>query len=455
MDKHYDLAVLGGGPGGYTAAIRAARKGLTVALVERSELGGTCLNRGCVPTKALLHTTDLYRELSKAEEIGLRIEGLSYDLSKLYARKDAVVGQLRSGVEQLLKANKVDVICGSGRIDEAGKLRVTTDEQQDAPVEARHILLATGARPAMPPIEGIDLPGVISSDELLAAPPENCRRLVIIGGGVIGVEFASAFSSLGIEVTIIEALERLLPTLDREIGQNLAMQLKRRGVTVATGAMVERMTREDGTLYCHYTAKGKAETVACDLILVATGRRSDADRFIDAGSGIRTERGGVVVNEHYQTTVPHIYAVGDLVHGGIQLAHVAAAQGVHAVGHMIGEDAGIDLDTVPACIYTDPEIAVVGMTDEQAKAAGIETVSGKYIMSGNGRTLIAQQDRGFIKILAEAGTERIIGAQLMCARATDLVNELAVAIANRLSVVDLARTIRPHPTFGEGITESL
>ena len=454
MKEQYDLAIIGAGPGGYVAAIRAAHKNLAVLLIEKDEVGGTCLNRGCIPTKTLIHSADLYRELGHASEIGLVVDDPGYDLDKMYARKNAVVDQLRGGIEQLVKANKIDLIHGTGQVTASGRVRIVTGDGETA-VQAEHIIVATGARPAKPPVPGMDLPGVITSDELLAKPPLDCRRITIIGGGVIGVEFASVFGSLGIEVTLIEAMDRLLPTLDKEISQNLAMIFKRRGIRMLTGARVEKIEQSAAGLTCHYLVKDTAGAAESDLILVATGRRANAETVFAEGCNIELDRGSIPVNGQFETCIPKVYAIGDVIKNGIQLAHVASAQGLATVSHICGEESEIDLGSVPSCIYTDPEIAVVGLTAEQAEEQGVATVTGKYVMTGNGRSIIAMQDRGFIKVVAEAGTERILGAQLMCARATDLVSEFATAIVNRLTVRDLERVIRPHPTFCEGVTEAI
>ena len=446
----YDLVVVGGGPGGYAAAIRASQLGLRTALVERDAVGGTCLNRGCIPTKTLLHSAHLYREMLTCQSFGLQAEGVRFDYGAMSARKDEVTGQLRSGVEGLLKGNKVELLRGSARVEEPGKVRVGEEV-----LETRYILIATGAVPAKPPVPGLDLPGVVTSDELLA-DGRLYPRLTIVGGGVIGMEFACLCSALGTEVTVIEAMDRILPTLDRELGQNLAMLLKKRGVRVHTGAVVERVERQGEALTCTFTAKGKAETAQSDAVLVATGRRPNtaglfSPRLEDA---LGLDRGGIPVNLHFSTRVAGICAIGDVVKGNIQLAHVASAQGINAVSRMAGLRPPMRLEAVPACVYTDPEIACVGSTEAECKENGIPYKTGKYLMSGNGRTVIARGERGFIKVVYHAESGAVLGAQLMCERATDLIGEFTLAVAEGRTVERMAQLVRPHPTFGEGISEA-
>lgn len=453
--KEYQLIVIGAGPGGYEAAIRAAQLGLTTALIERREVGGTCLNRGCIPTKAMLHSAQLYREAANFELFGLHTENTSFDWAKVHQRKNDVVVKLRTGIEQLIKANKIDFFNNSASI--LGKNDVQLD--QGEVIRGENILIATGSVPARPPIPGLDLPNVVTSDELLDDPhftqsDSLAKEILIIGGGVIGVEFASVFSSFGCHVTIVEAMERILPTMDREISQSLNMVLKKRGVSIHTGAMVEKLEQDENGLVCHFTEKGKAQAVPAQQVLVAIGRRPNTQGLFAEGFEVACERGRIVTDENFRTSVDSIYAIGDVT-SKIQLAHMASAQGICAVHTIAGQKSPIDLRYVPGCIYTDPEIASVGITEEEAKQQGIPVKKGKFLMTGNGRSLIDEQERGFIKVLAHQETDVILGAQLMCSRATDIVAELATAIVNGLTCAQLASVIRPHPTFCEGVTEAV
>lgn len=453
--KEYQLIVIGAGPGGYEAAIRAAQLGLTTALIERRDVGGTCLNRGCIPTKAMLHSAQLYREAANFELFGLHTENTSFDWAKVHQRKNDVVVKLRTGIEQLIKANKIDFFNNSASI--LGKNDVQLD--QGEVIRGENILIATGSVPARPPIPGLDLPNVVTSDELLDDPhftqaDSLAKEILIIGGGVIGVEFASVFSSFGCHVTIVEAMERILPTMDREISQSLNMVLKKRDVSIHTGAMVEKLEQDENGLVCHFTEKGKAQAVPAQQVLVAIGRRPNTQGLFAEGFEVACERGRIVTDENFRTSVDSIYAIGDVT-SKIQLAHMASAQGICAVHTIAGQKPPIDLRYVPGCIYTDPEIASVGITEDEAKQQGIPVKKGKFLMTGNGRSLIDEQERGFIKVLAHQETDVILGAQLMCSRATDIVAELATAIVNGLTCAQLAGVIRPHPTFCEGVTEAV
>ncbi len=453
--KEYQLIVIGAGPGGYEAAIRAAQLGITTALIERRDVGGTCLNRGCIPTKAMLHSAQLYREAANFELFGLHTENTSFDWAKVHQRKNDVVVKLRTGIEQLIKANKIDFFNNSASI--SGKNDVQLD--QGEVIRGENILIATGSVPARPPIPGLDLPNVVTSDELLDDPhftqaDSLAKEILIIGGGVIGVEFASVFSSFGCHVTIVEAMERILPTMDREISQSLNMVLKKRGVSIHTGAMVEKLEQDENGLVCHFTEKGKAQAVPAQQVLVAIGRRPNTQGLFAEGFEVACERGRIVTDENFRTSVDSIYAIGDVT-SKIQLAHMASAQGICAVHTIAGQKPPIDLRYVPGCIYTDPEIASVGITEDEAKQQGIPVKKGKFLMTGNGRSLIDEQERGFIKVLAHQETDVILGAQLMCSRATDIVAELATAIVNGLTCAQLAGVIRPHPTFCEGVTEAV
>ncbi|MEA4894306.1 MAG: dihydrolipoyl dehydrogenase [Oscillospiraceae bacterium] len=453
MSQRYDLVVIGSGPGGYTAAITAAQHGMKAALVEERTLGGTCLNRGCIPAKAILHSAERYREMKDGASIGIFTENLGYDIEAICRRRDEVVSGAREGVESLVRANGVDIFLGRAKIASASEVTVSSPVGETV-LSASQILIATGAVPSLPPIDGIDLPGILTSDGLLEGPARDYKSLIIIGGGVIGAEFASFYCSLGCEVTIIEAAERIVPTLDREISQNLTMIYKKRGVAVHTGCSVERISETGGELCCRFSGKSGAQELTAQGVLVSAGRRPDFRGLFGEGLNLEVRR-GIVVDERFRTSVEGIYAIGDVTEGSIQLAHAAAAQARNAVSYMLGEEPPFDLSAVPSCVYTIPEIACVGVTAEQAKARGIEVKTGKYAMSGNAKTVIEQQDRSFVKLVFEAGTERLLGAQIMCARASDLISELSSAIVNRLTVKQLSAVIRPHPTFSEAVTEAL
>lgn len=445
----YDLIVIGAGPGGYVAAIRAAQLGMKTALVEKDKVGGTCLNRGCIPTKALLHSANTYVETKKFDEMGLLAENVSYDMGKIHARKEQVVETLVHGVEGLLEANKIDVISGIGKIIEPHKVEVA-----GTVISADKILVATGSYPARPPIPGLELPGVVTSDDVLEGEPKDYKSLTIIGGGVIGVELASFYSALGCRVTIVEAMDRLLANLDKEFGQSLSMLLKKRGVQVNCSAMVSSIEQTEEGLTCHFTRKGKEQSVTAEAVLVSIGRRPCTEGLFVDTCIPEMNKGFLVVDEKYQTTLEDVYAIGDVI-GGIQLAHKAEAEGQAVVEMICGNIPETDPAYVPSCIYTEPEIATVGITAAEAKEKGIAVKTGKYLMSGNGKSIIDMQERGFIKVVVEEETDKILGIQMMCGRATDLISEYTMAIANGLTRKQLLKGMRPHPTYCEGITEAL
>lgn len=448
--QKFDLVVIGAGPGGYVGAIRAAQLGLRVALVEKGEIGGTCLNRGCIPTKALLHTAQLYREaVHSFADIGLHCEGLAYDTQKMYDRKNEVVQSLRGGVTTLLQANGVELFCGAGYISQPGQVEVRGDEP--VLLHCKNILVATGSAAALPPIEGLDLPGVVTSDDLLREA-KIYPRLAIIGAGVIGVEFATLYAALGSEVTLLEAQPRALPEMGREVATSAAMQLKKAGAVLHTGAAVSSVVQSDTGLRCHFAAKGQQQSVEADAVLVATGRRPVLEGLFAPQAQPQTERGFVVVDAHFATSIPGLYAVGDVI-PTMQLAHTASAEAKAAVEHIAGVG-GATPRIVPACVYTSPEIAVAGLTEEKAAAEGIKIKTAKFLMGANGRTLIETGERSFIKLLAEEETGRLVGAELVCPRATDLIATLVLAMEKGMRAEELDSVIYAHPTFAEGIGEA-
>ena len=444
----YQLLVIGAGPGGYVAALKAAKLGLKTAIVEGRDVGGTCLNRGCIPTKALLHTAEVYTQAKEGAFLGVNAEGISVDFAAAQRRKNEVTEKLRLGIEGLFKQKKVDLLRGIGTILAPGKVSVDGKEYT-----ADHILIATGSVPARPPIPGLE--HALTSDDLLEGEGRMFSSLVIIGGGVIGVELASVYNALGCHVTILEAMDRILPNMDREICQNLTMILKKRGVEIYPSSMVSAVEKmEDGTLSVRYTNKGTENTAQGEAVLCAIGRRANTAGLFGEGFSLDMERGRILTDENFQTSVPGIYAIGDVT-AKIQLAHVASAQGTACVEKLAGNAAPTDLALIPSCIYTSPEIACIGITADEAKAAGRSVKVGKFVMFANGKTVISNGERGFIKIVADAESGVVLGAQLMCERATDMISQLTTAVANGLTAEQLLAVVRPHPTFEEGIGEAL
>ena len=452
MSGKYDVVVIGAGPGGYVAAIKAAKLGLKTAIIEERRAGGTCLNRGCIPAKAMIHASSLYREMQEAERFGISTSDVTYDYEKIVAYKEETTDKLVQGVEQLLKANGVDVYDGKGTLLEEKKVRIRK-EKEDVVLEGENIILASGSKPLILPIPGMDSERVLTSDALFAMK-EAPKSLIIIGGGVISVEFATVYANLGCKITILEAMPKLVPNMDKEISQNLKMILKKRGIDIHTSAAVQGVTTEDGPCTCHYIEKDQEQEVTADYVLCAVGRCPNTDGLFGENVKPDMERGRVLVNANFESSIPGVYAIGDLIFG-VQLAHAASAQGIVVAEKLAGKEPSIDLSIVPGCVYTDPEIASAGVTEDQAKENGIAVKCGKFIMSANGKSIITQEERGFIKVVADEATGKILGAQMMCARATDMIGEFVTAITNGLTVEQMLRGMRSHPTYNEGIGEAL
>lgn len=470
MENRYDLAVIGAGPGGYVAAIKAAKLGLRTVIIENREIGGTCLNRGCIPTKTLMHSSHLYQEAKSFETAGIHFEGISFDMDRIQDRKEEVVTKIRQGIISLLQANGVTVLQGTAtilkenhiqflpvphqEIQEGAECGLNPEKEPVNDIAAEHILIATGSKPVIPKIEGSKLANVITSDELLSKRTLY-KKLLIIGGGVIGVEFASIYSDLGCEVEIIEAMDRIVPNLDKEISQSIAMSLKKKGVTIHTKAKVTRITEgNDERLVCEYEEKETLKTTEAEGILLSVGRRANTEGLFAPEVSMEYEGAALKVNDAFETSIPGIYAIGDVIKGK-QLAHAASAQGIVAVEKMCGKEPSVDLSVIPSCVYTSPEVAVVGLSEEEATEQGYTVKTGKYLMLGNSKTVLSMGERGFIKVICDAATDKILGAQLLCDRATDMVSEFATAIVNGLTTKDMSCVIRPHPTYSEAVTEAV
>ena len=430
----FDVAIIGGGPGGYTAAAEAACRGLSTVLFEGGELGGTCLNRGCIPTKALLHEA----------EAGVT------DAQALIGKRDATVTALRTGVEKLMKARKVTVVNGFAQITGPGAIACNGEA-----FEARDIVVATGSVPSVPPIPGADLPGVYTSNDLLEGDSPLPRSIVIVGGGVIGMELALFFALEGSQVHVLEAMERILPPLDREIAQRVAMHAKKRGIAIEASAKVTGISGEPGSMTVAYTnKKGIASEVCAEGVLIATGRRANTAGLFADGTAPEMERGAIVADEAGRTGIGHLWVIGDARARNVQLAHVAEAQARNVIASIADAEPPVDESVIPSCVYLSPEVATVGMTEDEAKAAGREVVCGKALTGANGKCLIEGSESGYAKLVCDAQTHVLLGAQLVCPRATDMIAELALAIRLGATAEQLAATIHPHPTISEMIGEA-
>jgi len=445
MTYEFDVAVLGGGPGGYECAIRCAQLGLKTALIEARELGGTCLNRGCIPTKALLHGAEVYAEAKAGSAFGLILDGLTLKYDKLAAYKDEKVKKLVSGIEALEKAHGVEVVRGFGKLtgphemDVAGR-KITYDK----------LILAMGSAPARPPVPGMDT--AYTSDDVLSAT-QIPSGAVIIGGGVIGMEFATLFASLGKKVTIIEMAPDILPVpgCTSEITSKIKAVLKKKGVEFITGAKVVEVVKGRAV---KFEKDGKVDERKSATVIVCAGRKPMTRDCGLETIGLETDRRGfIAVDDHLRTAVEDVYAIGDIT-GKIQLAHVASAQGMVAAANCAGQDKTMRYDRVPSCIYTSPEIAWVGLTEDAAKAAGHEVVTGSFNVAANGRSLVMNENTGFIKLVADKADGKILGCQILAPRATDMIAEIVAVMGHEGTVESLSSVIHPHPTVSEIIKEA-
>ncbi|MBO6055158.1 MAG: dihydrolipoyl dehydrogenase [Oscillospiraceae bacterium] len=450
----YDLAIIGGGPGGYTAAEEAGKHGLSVVLFEADQLGGTCLNRGCIPTKALLHASELYQAVKGSESLGLRISDAGFDFEAIHERKNQVVQTLRKGIASAMKAAKVTVVNARARVTGVNADSITLNAE-DTGYEASYLIVAAGSVPSIPPIPGSNLPGVYTSNDLLEGCGVNLRSLIIIGGGVIGCECASIYRNLGSEVTILEMMDHILPPMDREIAQRLSMYFRKQGISVSTGAQVTEISGVPGSMNVTYRDKnGNTCTCSGEGVLLAAGRKPALGGIFPDELLPASERGALIADEAGKTTAERIYVIGDARAGTPQLAHVAEAQGRNAVASILGKTLPVNLSVIPSCIYTSPEIASVGLTEDEAKAAGIPVKTKKSLTGANGKAVISQSESGYVKVITHAETDVILGAQLVCPRATDMISELTVAVSEGLTAKAIFRSIHPHPTFSEMIWEA-
>jgi dihydrolipoamide dehydrogenase len=434
----YDLIVIGGGPAGYTAAIRASQHGLKTALIEKDKAGGTCLNRGCIPTKALLHSAKVYEEAGNSSAMGISTAGISYDINKAYEYKDNTVARLRKGLLSLFEANNIDYI-----ISEASFIDTETVSTVKGGVKGRNIIIATGSVPATIPVKGIEY--ALNSDGVLSNPLQG-EVFAIIGGGVIGVEFATYLSSIGRSVYLIEAVDRLIPMMSAELSQRLVMSLKKKKVKIFLSAKLNEIIENNGKYTVKFTDKDDKEKIV-DSVICCTGRRANISGLRLENAGLNPE-GALKVNSDMYTGSGRIFAAGDVT-GGVQLAHYAAAQGICAVNSILGLPRGVNLNVVPSCIYTHPEIATVGNVTEDEN-----TATGKYLLGANGRAQIEQLN-GYIKVYSDKRTDVLKGAEIYSPGATDIISEAALAIACKINVGDFIGVIHPHPTFSEGLLESV
>lgn len=445
----FDIVIIGAGPGGYVAAIRGAQLGAKVALIEKDKVGGTCLNRGCIPTKALYYSAKALNSARHASEFGVNLGEISFDIARAVDRKEEVVKKLVGGVEQLLKGNGVEVLRGEGFIEAAGSVRVRKAGGTEVIAAKKGVIIATGSEPALIPAFNIDGKDVITSTEALNLK-EVPGSILIIGGGVMGCEFATLFSAFGAKVMIVELLPAILSTEDKQVSRVILKRFKDTGVNVLTEVMVEKVEPSNGKVK---TALKDGRAFITDKVLVTIGRSFNSAGLGLEAAGITMEKGRISVNERMETNVKGIYSIGDVT-GKMLLAHVASVQGIVAVSNALGKKAAMDYSAVPSGIFTDPEIASVGLREKEAEEKGIAVNVGRFPYAASGKALGMNETDGFVQIIADASTDKVLGAAIVGAHATDLLGEVTVAVRAGSKVDDIIDTIHAHPTLPEMVCEA-
>jgi dihydrolipoamide dehydrogenase len=450
-----NIAVIGAGPGGYVAAIRGAQLGANIYLIEDREVGGTCLNRGCIPTKAYFKNAEVMKDLKRSEEFGITIDNYRLDGKALQERKKTIVGQLVKGIEQLISSyDNIEFIPGKASIKDKNTLLVNLKDGGTREVAVDNIVIATGSKPTMTETKGVDLEGVITSDDLLEME-EIPETLIVIGGGVIGLEFASIYQELGSQVILLPS--RILKDVDKEISRRLPMFFKKQGMEVYADIRAKEIVKEGDKLkvVAKYKKKDEEIEVIGDKVLIASGRGPVTEGLNLDGIGVEYDRTGIKVSDDFETTVQGIYAIGDVNDLGIQLAHVASAQGIYVMEKLMGLTPDINLDVYPNCVFTLPEVAFVGLTEEEIKEKGIDYKVSKFLFAANGKALTLGEGEGFIKVFASKEDNKLIGVTILGPHANDLIHEGALAISNGLDIDSIARTIHAHPTLGEAFMEAI
>lgn len=462
MAQEYDLVILGGGTGGYVAAIRASQLGLKTAIVEKGKLGGTCLHKGCIPSKALLRSAEVYVTAKRGEEYGVLSSDVALDFAKVQERKERIVNTLHKGVQHLMKQGKIEVFEGVGRIlgpsifsPLPGTISVEMNNgTENEMLIPKNVIIATGSRPRT--LKGLEFDGelVLSSDEALELE-ELPRSIIIVGGGVIGIEWASMLSDFGVEVTVLEYADHIIPTEDAEISKEMQRLMKKKGVKLVTGARVlpETLGKENGVTISA-EMNGTKQEFKADKLLVSVGRQANIEGIGIDNTDIQVENGYVSTNEFYQTKESHIYAIGDVI-GGMQLAHVASHEGIIAVEHIAGQNPiPLNYTHVSRCIYSSPEVSSVGLTEHQAKESGYQIKIGKFSFRAIGKALVYGEADGFVKIIADAETNDILGVHMIGPHVTDMISEAGLAMVLDAVPWEIAHTIHPHPTLSEAIGEA-
>jgi dihydrolipoamide dehydrogenase len=452
----FDVVIIGSGPGGYVSAIRCAQLGFKTAIIEKySTLGGTCLNVGCIPSKALLSSSHHYAEIKHFADHGIEVSGeVKVNLEKMIARKQAVVDQTSGGVNFLMEKNKITVFNGLGSFVDATHVAIAKADGTSETIEAKNIIIATGSKPSSLPFIKIDKERIITSTEALALK-EVPKHLVIIGGGVIGIELGQVYLRLGAQVSVVEFMDRIIPGMDGALSKELTKVLKKQGMKFYTSHKVKSVERNgDAVIVQAENAKGETITLEGDYSLVSVGRRPYTDGLNADKAGVKiSDRGQVEVNDHLQTSVPNIYAIGDVVRGAM-LAHKAEEEGTMVAEILAGQKPHIDYNLIPGVVYTWPEVAAVGQTEEQLKASGTEYKVGSFPFKALGRARASGDLDGFVKILADAKTDEVLGVHMIGARTADLIAEAVTAMEYKASAEDISRMSHAHPTFAEAVKEA-
>lgn len=444
------VAVVGGGPGGYTAAIRAAQLGAKVLVVEQDQMGGVCLNRGCIPTKTLLRSAEKWRELQNCAAFGLKAEKIGFDFDTVVARKNEIVMKLQQGIVKLIKSHAIEVVYGKAKLQGPQQLTISNAAGSQL-VLTDKIILATGSEPMKLPVPGGDLPAVLDSDGLLALT-EVPKSLVVVGAGAVGIEFAVLFQAFGCQVTVVEMLPVLLPNVDSDLVKRVALNLRKQGIKMMIGTRVKAISQGGDISLVEVENKQGVTIVPAEKVLIATGRRAVVEDLGLAESAIEYTRKGIRVNETMATNLASVYAIGDVT-GEYMWAHAAAAEGVVAAENALGGKAAMNYQAVPGCIFTTPEIAVVGLTEEQAMNQNKAVVVSRANFAGNGKALVLGETDGLVKIIADAASDKVLGMHIFGPHASDLIMEGALAIRFGLTATDLGSTIHPHPTLAETVME--
>ena len=451
--KSFDVVIIGAGPGGYVAAIRAAQNGLSVAVVEREHLGGICLNWGCIPTKAMLRSSEVFHLMHRAKEFGLSAQGISYDLDVVVKRSRAVAKQLNGGVGHLLKKNKVTVIMGAAQLLGQGKVQVRTDKGTED-LQGAHIILATGARAR-------ELPGLEADGDLVwtykhaLTPPRMPKKLLVIGSGAIGIEFASFYNTLGAETTVVEVMDRILPVEDAEISAFAKKQFQKQGMTILEKSGVKQLDRAKGVVTAHIEINGKIEQHQFDTVISAVGIVGNVEGLGLEALGVQVDRTHVVTDDHCRTAVPGLYAIGDVA-GAPWLAHKASHEGVMVADMIAGKPVHpIKPGSIAGCTYCHPQVASVGLTEARAKEAGFEVKVGRFPFIGNGKAIALGEAEGMVKTIFDAKTGELLGAHMVGAEVTEMIQGYVVARQLETTEEDLMHTVFPHPTLSEMMHESV